>query len=72
MSEGRESPDPESQSGAQMHDLIGSGGNSKHKTSKQDKEVSKSQTENLSSNPRGPMEDAVEKKFSRGPGNKTS
>ncbi|KAJ4158324.1 uncharacterized protein LMH87_008856 [Akanthomyces muscarius] len=72
MSEGRESPEPERQSGAQLHDTMGQGVHSKDKSSKQVEESSKSQTENLSSNPRGPMEDAVEKKFSKGPGNKTS
>ncbi|OAR00733.1 hypothetical protein LLEC1_00217 [Akanthomyces lecanii] len=72
MSEGRESPDPERQSGAQLHDTMGQGVHSKDKSSKQVEESSKSQTENLSSNPRGPMEDAAEQKFSKGPGNKTS
>ncbi|OAA74598.1 hypothetical protein LEL_08179 [Akanthomyces lecanii RCEF 1005] len=72
MSEGRESPEPERQSGAQLHDTMGQGVHSKDKSSKEVEESSRSQTENLSSNPRGPMEDAVEKKFSKGPGNKTS
>ncbi len=92
MSEGRESPSPERQTGAQLHETPGQGIHSKDKTSEQLQESSKSQLEvriyhaiivhwhdandtgyqNLSSNPRGPMEDAVEKKFSKGPGNKTS
>lgn len=45
MSEGRESPDPERQSGAQLHDTIGQGVHSKDKSSKQVEESSKSQTE---------------------------
>ncbi|OAA74095.1 hypothetical protein ISF_00996 [Cordyceps fumosorosea ARSEF 2679] len=72
MPEGRESPSPQRQTGAQLHDPPGHGVHSENKTSEQVEEASKSELENLSSNPRGPLEDAVERKFSKGPGNKTS
>lgn len=45
MSEGRESPDPQRQSGAQLHDTMGQGVHSKDKSSKQGEESTKSQTE---------------------------
>ncbi|TQV94540.1 hypothetical protein V2A60_005578 [Cordyceps javanica] len=72
MSEGRQSPSPQRQTGAQMHEPPGDGVHSENKSSEQVKDASKSELENLSSNPRGPLEDAVESKFSKGPGNKTS
>ncbi|KAM3443177.1 hypothetical protein NHJ13734_002063 [Beauveria thailandica] len=76
MSEGRQSPSPQRQTsdqvGARVKDPPGSGVHSINKTSEQVQEASKSQLENLSSNPRGPMEDALERKFSKGTGNSPS
>ncbi|EJP66795.1 hypothetical protein ACQRIT_006110 [Beauveria bassiana] len=72
MSEGRQSPSPQRQTGAQVNDPPGSGVHSKNKTSEQVQDASKSQLGNLSSNPRGPMEDSLESKFSKGTGNNTS
>ncbi|KAI3324100.1 hypothetical protein HD806DRAFT_534418 [Xylariaceae sp. AK1471] len=67
--EGRQSPPPEAQSGAQMHDAPASGTG----TGKADKidnkdQVNQDQLKNLSSNPAGPMDATLEDKFSRGTG----
>ncbi|EGX94404.1 hypothetical protein CCM_02675 [Cordyceps militaris CM01] len=72
MPQGGESPSPERQTGGQIHDPPGHGVHSKDKTSGQVQDASKSNVENLSSNPPGPLDDAVDRKFSKGPGNKTS
>ncbi|KAH6605915.1 hypothetical protein Trco_005068 [Trichoderma cornu-damae] len=69
MPEGRQSPPPERQEGAQLQDPPGSGKASDlHKAEKRDP---KDQLSCLTSNPKGPMDDALEKKFSRKPGNYT-
>jgi len=69
MPEGRESPPPESQTGAQLQDPPGSGkAPGPNKTSQEDP---KHQLDCLESNPKGPMDDALEYKFAKGPGNYT-
>ncbi|KAL7910823.1 hypothetical protein GGI35DRAFT_478233 [Trichoderma velutinum] len=69
MPEGRQSPPPERQTGAQLQDPPGSGKASDiSKTSQKDP---KAQLDCLTSNPKGPMDDALEHKFSKGPGNYT-
>ncbi|KAM0460748.1 hypothetical protein ACHAO4_001540 [Trichoderma viride] len=69
MPEGRESPPPERQSGRQLQDPTGSGKASDvTKTSETDPNH---QLDCLSSNPKGPMDDALEHKFSKGEGNWT-
>ncbi|KAM3502897.1 hypothetical protein MY10362_004536 [Beauveria mimosiformis] len=45
MSEGRQSPSPQRQTGAQVNDAPGSGVHSKNKTSEHVQEASKSQLE---------------------------
>ncbi|KAI1099201.1 hypothetical protein F4804DRAFT_91670 [Jackrogersella minutella] len=61
--EGRESPPPESQSGAQLKDTPASGQGTDDAPNK--KESLQDQLKNLTSNPKGPLEDAVEAKFSK-------
>ncbi|KAL7938740.1 hypothetical protein V8C35DRAFT_275971 [Trichoderma chlorosporum] len=69
MPEGRQSPTPERQTGAQLHDPPASGkGPDINKFSQKDP---KSQLDCLTSNPKGPMDDALEHKFSKEPGNYT-
>jgi len=66
MPEGAESPPPERQSGRQLHDTPADGqGTDKSK----DKGGIKKELENLSSNPKGPMDDALKEKFSKKEGN---
>ncbi|CAK7265039.1 hypothetical protein SEPCBS119000_001307 [Sporothrix epigloea] len=67
MSEGRESPSPSRQTGKQLHDPTGSGAS---KSKGEAEEEWKSQdgskgTENLTSNPKGVLDDAVKQKFSK-------
>ncbi|POR33866.1 Uncharacterized protein TPAR_05940 [Tolypocladium paradoxum] len=67
MPEGRESPPPERQTGAQLHDPPASGQGTDSAQNKEKKP--KSELDNLSSNPKWPMDDAVKAKFSKGEGN---
>ncbi|KAL2162261.1 hypothetical protein VTH06DRAFT_7174 [Thermothelomyces fergusii] len=63
MSEGGQSPPPERSTGKQLHDVPASGkgiDDASHK-----KDVNKEALERLTSNPRGPMEDEVERKFDK-------
>ncbi|KAM0265687.1 hypothetical protein ACHAQJ_000121 [Trichoderma viride] len=69
MPEGHQSPPPERQSGAQLQDAPGSGKASS--VSKASQKDPKDQLDCLTSNPKGPMDDALEQKFSKGPGNYT-
>ncbi|KAH0492894.1 hypothetical protein TgHK011_007823 [Trichoderma gracile] len=69
MPEGRQSPPPERQTGRQLQDPTGSGkGPDYDKAQNKDP---KSQLDNLTSNPKGPMDDVLEHKFSKEPGNYT-
>ncbi|KAI0014740.1 hypothetical protein F4780DRAFT_767019 [Xylariomycetidae sp. FL0641] len=61
--EGRQSPPPESQTGAQLHDAPASGQGTDKVSNKG--ESMQEQVKNLSSNPKGPIDDAVENKFSK-------
>ncbi|EMR72899.1 hypothetical protein MGN70_001764 [Eutypa lata] len=63
MGEGRQSPPPERQTGAQLNDVPASGKGTDEAPDKQNK--LQDQLKNLSSNPKGPMDDAVEKKFTK-------
>lgn len=65
MPEGRQSPPPERQTGRQQQDAPGSGKgladvNTENKANEQ-----QDQLKNLESNPKGPMDDALEWKFSK-------
>ncbi|TLD28249.1 hypothetical protein PspLS_03880 [Pyricularia sp. CBS 133598] len=62
--EGRQSPPPESQTGPQLKDAPGSGQGLQDTPQDKDKS-NKDQLENLSSNPKGPMDDAVKDKFTK-------
>ncbi|KAK1851545.1 hypothetical protein CCHR01_05831 [Colletotrichum chrysophilum] len=62
-SEGRQSPPPERQTGAQLNDPPASGKGTDDATNKE--QVNKEQLENLSSNPKGPLDDAVKEKFAK-------
>ncbi|KAH0422963.1 hypothetical protein CcaCcLH18_12478 [Colletotrichum camelliae] len=62
-SEGRQSPPPERQTGAQLQDPPASGKGTDDATNKE--QVNKEQLENLSSNPKGPLDDAVKEKFAK-------
>jgi len=67
MPEGAESPPPERQTGAQQHDPPASGkGTDKIENKEQ---VLKDQLANLESNPKGPMDDFLDAKFSKKQGN---
>ncbi|KAI1473376.1 hypothetical protein K445DRAFT_320145 [Daldinia sp. EC12] len=61
--EGRQSPPPESQTGRQLNEAPASGQGTDEAPNK--KENLQNQLNNLSSNPKGPLEDAVESKFSK-------
>ncbi|KAI1777486.1 hypothetical protein F4818DRAFT_439839 [Hypoxylon cercidicola] len=61
--EGRESPPPESQTGAQLTDTPASGQGTDEAPNKKGK--MQDQLGNLTSNPRGPLEDSVEAKFTK-------
>ncbi|KAK7754563.1 hypothetical protein SLS62_003584 [Diatrype stigma] len=61
--QGRESPPPESQSGAQLKDTPGSGQGTDQAPDKTNK--LNDQLKGLSSNPKGAIDDAVEQKFSK-------
>jgi len=64
MPEGRESPPPERQTGAQQHDVPGSGKGVDNTEGKG--ETNKSELDDLTSNPKGPMEASLADKFSKG------
>ncbi|KAK3292473.1 uncharacterized protein B0H64DRAFT_477603 [Chaetomium fimeti] len=64
MPERGQSPPPERSTGKQMHDAPASGKGTDDATNKED--VNKKALEHLTSNPKGPMEDEVEKKFEKG------
>ncbi|KAI0169189.1 hypothetical protein GGR52DRAFT_554039 [Hypoxylon sp. FL1284] len=61
--EGRQSPPPERQTGAQLKDAPASGQGTDEAPNK--KETMQDQVSNLSSNPKGPLEDAVQDKFTK-------
>ncbi|KAI1341076.1 hypothetical protein F5Y15DRAFT_376854 [Xylariaceae sp. FL0016] len=62
--EGRQSPPPETQTGAQIHDTPASGqGTTDVDPNK--KETMGDQVKNLASNPKGPLDDALGDKFSK-------
>jgi len=66
QNQGRQSPDPENQTGAQQQDPPASGkGVNDSSNPESNKETSKKELENLSSNPGGPLDDEVTKKFSK-------
>ncbi|KAK4458066.1 hypothetical protein QBC42DRAFT_277611 [Cladorrhinum samala] len=58
-----QSPPPEQQTGKQLHDPPASGKGIDDATNKED--VNKKALENLSSNPKGPLDDEVTKKFAK-------
>ncbi|KAL2266036.1 hypothetical protein VTJ83DRAFT_5388 [Remersonia thermophila] len=62
---GGQSPKPENQTGKQLHDPPGSG-RGLDDASQLD-EINKKYIKQLESNPRGPLEDEVERKFVKGP-----
>jgi len=61
--EGRQSPPPERQTGAQQQEPPASG----HGVNKLEDKAkdNKAQHENLESNPKGPLDDAVKEKFAK-------
>ncbi|AEO64370.1 uncharacterized protein THITE_2142287 [Thermothielavioides terrestris NRRL 8126] len=63
MPERGQSPPPERSSGKQMHDVPASGKGTDDASHKED--INKEALEHLTSNPRGPMEDEVERKFAK-------
>ncbi|KAL1840906.1 hypothetical protein VTJ49DRAFT_7648 [Mycothermus thermophilus] len=62
---GGQSPKPECQTGKQLNDAPGSG-HGLDDASHLD-EINKKCIKQLTSNPRGPLEDEVERKFAKGP-----
>jgi len=58
-----ESPPPETQTGAQLHDPPADGQGVESTENKE--EVVKSELDNLSSNPKGPMDATLAEKFSK-------
>ncbi|KAL2019402.1 hypothetical protein VTK56DRAFT_9693 [Thermocarpiscus australiensis] len=63
MAERGQSPPPERSSGKQMHEAPASGKGTDDASHKE--QTNKSSLESLTSNPKGPMEDEVEKKFAK-------
>lgn len=63
MPEGAESPPPETQSGRQLKDTPASGQGTDDASNKG--KVNDDQIKNLSSNPKGPVDDALKEKFSK-------
>ncbi|KAI1095531.1 hypothetical protein F5B19DRAFT_439881 [Rostrohypoxylon terebratum] len=61
--QGRQSPPPERQTGPQLKDTPASGQGTDETPNK--RESLQDQLKNLTSNPRGPLEDAVEQKFAK-------
>ncbi|KAI0593574.1 hypothetical protein F4775DRAFT_577338 [Biscogniauxia sp. FL1348] len=68
--EGAESPPPETQTGKQLHDVPASGVGTDEAPDK--KEKMEDQLKNLTSNPAGPLDAALEDKFSKPMANKPS
>ncbi|GAB0136415.1 hypothetical protein EsDP_00004716 [Epichloe bromicola] len=68
-----ESPSPERQSGKQLHETPGDGdGFGTSKVGNKNQENNKSDAkglESLESNPKGPLDDELKKKFTKGEGN---
>ncbi|KAI1175681.1 hypothetical protein F4777DRAFT_549530 [Nemania sp. FL0916] len=62
--EGRQSPPPERQTGAQLHDPPASGQGIDKADNKE--QANQEQLKNLTSNPPGPMDAALEDKFAKG------
>ncbi|KAI0197830.1 hypothetical protein F4808DRAFT_437768 [Astrocystis sublimbata] len=62
--EGRQSPPPEAQSGAQLHDAPGSGQGTDKADNKD--QTNQDQLKNLTSNPAGPLDAALGDKFAKG------
>ncbi len=60
--EGRQSPSPEDQTGAQQQSAPGTGNISDKPSSGNQEESQKSVTDTLESNPKGPLEDAAKSK----------
>ncbi|KAJ6439711.1 hypothetical protein O9K51_07602 [Purpureocillium lavendulum] len=69
MPEGHQSPPPERQTGRQLHDPPAHGQGTDDAKNK-DKQM-KSELENLTSNPEGPMDSSLKDKFSKKEGNCT-
>ncbi|CAK7243195.1 MAG: hypothetical protein STHCBS139747_004706 [Sporothrix thermara] len=67
MPEGRESPSPSRQTGGQLHEPTGTGSSKpKGEATKEWKESGGDKgTENLTSNPKGVLDDAVKEKFTK-------
>jgi len=64
--QGRQSPDPETQTGAQQQDPPSNAkGVNDSENPESNKETSKKELEGFSSNPKGPLDDEVTKKFSK-------
>ncbi|KAG5921863.1 hypothetical protein E4U42_005686 [Claviceps africana] len=64
-----ESPPPERQSGKQLHETpAGGDGFGTSQTGSKDEE-NKSDLKGLESNPKGPLDDELKKKFAKGEGN---
>jgi len=63
MPEGRESPPPERQTGAQLHNPPGSGKGTDDVTNK--REALKKELEHLESNPKGAMDDNLKAKYNK-------
>ncbi|KAM0322581.1 hypothetical protein ACHAQA_009428 [Verticillium albo-atrum] len=63
MPEGRQSPEPENQSGKQQQSPPGSGQGTDNADNKE--QVNADQLKNLSSNPKGALDDALKEKFSK-------
>lgn len=61
--EGRQSPPPEQQSGAQLNSAPGDGQGTDDASNKE--QTNKSSLDSLSSNPKGPLDDALKDKFSK-------
>ncbi|KAI0545183.1 hypothetical protein F4679DRAFT_562274 [Xylaria curta] len=62
--EGRQSPPPEAQSGAQIHDPPASGKGTDNADNKE--QTNQEQLKNLTSNPAGPMDASLGEKFAKG------
>ncbi|KAI1750295.1 hypothetical protein F4782DRAFT_509889 [Xylaria castorea] len=62
--EGRQSPPPEAQSGAQLHETPASGQGTDKADNKE--QTNQDQNQNLTSNPTGPMDASLGDKFAKG------
>lgn len=67
--QGRQSPDPERQTGAQQQDPPSSGNIDSNLKGSSQQSRQETQASGLSSNPKHVLEDVEEKKFSKGTGN---